>query len=213
MNEDRVIERTIDFVKKYFEKDATGHDFWHTFRVYENAIKIAKHENCDLFVVQLASLLHDVDDEKINKTNTCFSMDFMQKQKLPQEVIDQVMYIIKNQSYRNSIGNGPLNTIEAKIVQDADRLDAIGAIALARTFTYGGKYDRIIYDPDEEIRDYKNIEEYRKSNSSTINHIYEKLIKLKNLLNTKTAKKIAKSRHAFMLDFLDQFKGEWESKR
>lgn len=213
MKEKNIIKNALEFVTEYFKNDASGHDAEHTFRVWRNAQKIAKKEKCNNFIIELASLLHDVDDDKINKTDTKYALEFMKKEGLDKETIDSIMYILDNQSYSDSIGKGPLKTIEARIVQDADRLDAIGAIAIARVFQYGGRKGRTMFDPNVKAKEYTTTEEYRNSNTSSINHIYDKLIKLKALLNTKTAKKIAQSRHKYMLNYLKQFEDEWYGRR
>lgn len=212
--EDKIILDAIDFVKEIFMNDFSGHDYWHTMRVLNNAKLIAKNENADLFTVQLSALLHDVDDIKLspkthkNKDN---AVGFMKKHSLSDEIIDRVCKIIDEISFS---GKSTVPTsIEGKCVQDADRLDAIGAIGIARAFAYGGSRNRQMYNPNIPPKLEMTKEEYRNSNSTTINHFYEKLFKLKNLMNTKTAMEIAKNRHLFMEEFIDQFKNEWNGEK
>lgn len=183
-------------------------------RVLNNAKLIAKNENADLFTVQLSALLHDVDDIKLspkthkNKDN---AVGFMKRHSLSDETINRVCKIIDEISFS---GKSTVPTsIEGKCVQDADRLDAIGAIGIARAFAYGGSRNREMYNPNISPKLEMTKEEYRNSNSTTVNHFYEKLFKLKNLMNTKTAMEIAKRRHLFMEEFIDQFKNEWNGEK
>lgn len=207
---DEILTKTIEFVRTYFENDASGHDFFHTMRVYQMAMKLAKQENANLFIVGLASLLHDVDDAKIVENGTMVD-HYLETLPLEPFEKESILSITKHQSYRDSINaTKKLMPIEAQVVQDADRLDAVGAIGIARTFAYGGAKKRKIYDPNCTIKEYQTKEEYCLNNSTSIHHFYEKLLKLKDLMNTETAKKIAIHRHKFMEAYLEEFFQEWD---
>lgn len=211
-----MIDTTIEYIKGIFSKDSSGHDYYHTIRVYNLATEIAKQENADINIVQLAALLHDVDDIKLSpetydsKKN---AVDFMRTNGVDEKVIDVVCKIIDEVSFAGTDSVVP-STIEGKCVQDADRMDAIGAIGIARTFAYGGSRGRKIYDPDVEPRIGMSKEEYQHNqNSTSINHFYEKLLLLKDMLNTATAKKLAEHRQVVMQDFLKEFMAEWEGEK
>ena len=211
-----MIDNTIEYIKGIFSKDSSGHDYYHTIRVYNLATEIAKQENADINIVQLAALLHDVDDIKLSpetydsKKN---AVDFMRTNRVDEKVIDVVCKIIDEVSFAGTDSVVP-STIEGKCVQDADRMDAIGAIGIARTFAYGGSRGRKIYDPDVEPRIGMSKEEYQQNqNSTSINHFYEKLLLLKDMLNTDTAKKLAEHRQVVMQDFLKEFMAEWEGEK
>jgi uncharacterized protein len=209
----QMIQQTELFVRNELGKDATGHDWHHVDRVRRNALYITKEEQAgEPFIIEMAALLHDIPDEKLNETKEQGERKLAAYlQTLPLEAEDKyhIQQIIATISYKG--GNGvPLQSIEAKIVQDADRLDAIGAIGIARAFAYGGKKGQPIYDPNMKVRDEMSVEEYRKGKSTTIHHFYEKLLKLKNLLNTETAKYMAESRQQMMELFLQQFYQEWK---
>ncbi|MEH7176591.1 HD domain-containing protein [Neobacillus vireti] len=212
MNE-QIIEQTITFVRNELGEDATGHDWFHVDRVRRTALHIAKQEQKgDPFIIEMAALLHDIPDEKLNKSAEAGKNkldSFFQTISLQEEIQNSIIQIIESISYKGGIKT-ELETIEAKIVQDADRLDAIGAIGIARTFAYGGKKGQPIYDPSLTVREEMSIEEYRKGKSTSIHHFYEKLLKLKDLLNTEAAKEMAESRHQMMVLFLDQFYLEWD---
>lgn len=202
------------FVKEIFSKDSSGHDYYHILRVYKLATKIAKQENADLNIVRLAALLHDVDDIKLfpethaTKQN---AVDFMKANRIDAETIKRVCKIIDEVSFAGTDSVIP-DSIEGKCVQDADRLDAIGAIGIARTFAYGGSRGRKIYNPEIGPKLQMNRTEYQKNQDSTsINHFYEKLLLLKDMMNTKTGKEIAEHRHDVMENFLEEFKQEWDS--
>lgn len=211
MNE--IIEQTEIYVRNELGEDATGHDWFHVDRVRRTALYIAKQEQVgDPFIIEMAALLHDIPDEKLNESAEAGKnkLDlFFQTVSLPEEVQNSINQIIESISYKGG-RKTELETIEAKIVQDADRLDAIGAIGIARTFAYGGKKGQPIYDPNLNVREEMSLEEYRKGKSTSIHHFYEKLLKLKDLLNTETAKELAESRHQMMVLFLDQFYLEWD---
>lgn len=209
-----LIEKTIEKAKNVFENEFSGHDFWHTLRVYNNAKNICKSEDCDEEIVLLAALLHDFDDVKI--TNSTEKLEnatkWLNENNYPDEKIDEIRKIINSISFKGNDTKVP-ETIEGKIVQDADRLDAIGAIGIGRTFAYGGNKGREMWNPDDKYKEDMNEEEYRKNKGATINHFYEKLLKLKDMMNTETAKKIAEGRHKYMEEFLEQFYAEWNGEK
>jgi len=209
-----VIENTISFVKKEFIGAEGGHDWFHTERVYRNALLIAKDEDVNLFVVQLGALLHDIADSKFNNGDETIgpriAKKFLMKQNVDSITIDHVIQIIENTSFKGGNITANFDSKELQVVQDADRLDAIGAIGIARTFNYGGFKNRALYNPAILPNLNMNREEYKKSTAPTINHFYEKLLLLSKKMNTKTAKKIAQKRHDFMTLFLEQFHAEWE---
>ena len=212
-----LIEKTIAFVKEKLKDAEGGHDWFHIERVYKNSLLIAKEENCDLTVVQLGALLHDIADSKFNNGDETVgprtARTFLEKENVSEEIIIHVINIIENISFKGGNFERKFNSIELEIVQDADRLDAIGAIGIARCFNYGGFKNRALYNP--EILPNLNMakEEYKHSNSPTVNHFYEKLLLLKDKMNTPTGKKIAEERHQYMEGFLAQFFAEWEGKR
>lgn len=212
---DFLIDRALTYVQDVFQNDFSGHDFYHTLRVYRLATAIAEAERADRTIVQLAALLHDVDDRKLSP-DTCQTKArataFMQSCGLSAEVIDRVRAIIEEVSFAGTDSVAPA-TIEGQCVQDADRLDAIGAIGIARAFAYGGHAHRPLYDPAVPPSAPMNGEQYARSQSSTINHFYEKLLLLRDMMNTETAKQIAEQRHTYMQGFLDEFYAEWEGKR
>ena len=208
------IEKTINFVKQKLEGAEAGHDWFHIERVWKLSKKIAKNEEANTEIVELAALLHDIADPKFHNGDetlaTKISLEFLKSIDVEENIINQVLYIIENISFKNR-GQAPkIPSIELQIVQDADRLDAIGAIGIARTFNFGGFKNNLMYHPDIQPQLNMSKEEYKKSNGTTINHFYEKLLLLKDLMNTETAKKIASERHDFMLKFLDEFYKEWK---
>ena len=210
-----VIENCLKYVEELFKHEYSGHDFFHTLRVYKIATKIAQNENANIEIVQLAALLHDVDDRKLSP-NTYENKDNARKFLLDNNVdIDTINFICKIINEVSFKGNDSVTptTTEGMCVQDADRLDAIGAIGIARAFTFGGNHNRVMHDPKIEPRLDMNEEEYKNHISTTINHFYEKLFKLKNLINTNTAKQIADSREQFMKDYISQFLDEWEGNK
>lgn len=208
-----IINNTIDFVKNKLNGAEAGHDWFHIERVWKLSKKIAKTENCQQEVVELAALLHDIADPKFHNGDETLALkisrDFLESQNVEEEIINQVLFIIQNISFKNREEAPEILPIELKIVQDADRIDAIGAIGVARTFNFGGFKNNLMYHPDIAPKLNMSKEEYKKSNGTTINHFYEKLLLLKDLMNTKEGKKIAEERHQFMLTFLDQFYKEW----
>ncbi len=213
--ENSLIENTIAYVKEVFATDFSGHDYFHTMRVYKMATNLAMKENADLQFVQLAALLHDVDDRKLSP-ETCENKDravaFMRRQNLPEEIIALVKEIIGEVSFMGTDSVVP-KTLEGKCVQDADRLDALGAMGIARAFAYGGNHNRVMYDP--EIRPALNMskEEYQNHVSTTVNHFYEKLFLLKDMMNTESAKVVAGHRERYMKEYIDEFMDEWEGRK
>jgi uncharacterized protein len=212
MNE-KIIEQTAAYVRNELGEDVTGHDWYHVDRVRRNALHISKLENAgDRFIIEMAALLHDIPDEKLNESAEAGKnkLDlFFQTITLPATSQNAITKIIESISYKGGLKTD-LDSIEAKIVQDADRLDAIGAIGIARAFAFGGKKGQPIYNPEVHVREEMSLEEYRKGKSTSIHHFYEKLLKLKDLLNTNTAKEMAESRHQMMVTFLEQFYLEWD---
>lgn len=211
MNKD-LLEKTLLYIQERFQNDYSGHDYYHSIRVYKLATSICKGENADIEIVQLAALLHDVDDYKLFGGNVGTSSNaeaFLMSNKIAGIQIKAICDIIASISFKGTDTQIP-RSLEGKIVQDADRLDAIGAIGIARTFAYGGSKNRSMHIPNEKPREDMNVEEYTKSNGTTINHFYEKLLKLKALMNTETAKTLAESRHKYMENFLNEFLNEWE---
>ena len=209
-----LIEETKDYVRDALKDESNGHDYFHALRVFNNANNIAQDYKCDLLVVRLAALLHDVDDYKIlggvvgQFTN---AQKFLLEKQLPSEIIDQVCDIINKISFK---GDEKLDllTLEGKIVQDADRLDAIGVMGIVRVFAFAGYYNEKIYDPSKIIDSSITAEKYKKHDLTTIEHFYVKLLKLKDLMNTKKGKEIAEDRHHYMVEFLNRFYTEWEGK-
>lgn len=213
-NMENIIDKTLEYVKKIFENDFSGHDYYHTLRVYNLAKYISNFEKCDTELVCLAALLHDVDDYKLvgHKEEPYYNAkSFLESQSVSNKKIEQICHNISQVSFKGKDTVVP-DTIEGKIVQDADRLDAIGAIGMGRTFAYGGSIKRPMHIPNMEYKENMSAEEYYKNVGTTINHIYEKLLKLKDLMNTETAKTMAIHRHEFMQEFLNEFYDEWEGK-
>jgi uncharacterized protein len=213
MNRNKLIDEIIKFVKEKLAGDSSGHDWWHIYRVWNLARNIQKAEGGDLFVIELSALLHDVADWKFyenEQEGLNIVRTFLENQDVEIEIINSVISIIENVSFKGAGVKDRMTTIEGKIVQDADRLDAIGAIGVARTFAFGGKYGNEMHNPDSEIIMHNNFEQYKKSNGTTINHFHEKLLLLKDRMNTVTAKKMANLRHKYMEQFLNQFMNEWD---
>ncbi len=210
------IQAAIDFVKEELNGAEGGHDWFHIERVYKNALLIAKEETCDILVVQLAALLHDIADSKFHNGDETIgprtAKEYLISQDIDEMTISHVIKIIENISYKGGNVEKAFASIELDIVQDADRLDAIGAIGIARAFNYGGFKNRAIYDPAINPDLNMDKEKYKKSSSPTINHFYEKLLLLKGRMNTRQGKKIAEERHRFMESFLQQFYSEWEGR-
>lgn len=208
----QIIEKTLFYVKEYFEKESSGHDYFHTLRVYKMAKNIAAEEKANMNVVLLAALLHDVDDFKLSPTtskNKDNARNFLKNNGVLDCDIELICKIIDEVSFKGTDSKIP-DTLEGKIVQDADRLDAIGAIGIARAFAYGGNHNRVMHDPDIKPSLNMNEVEYRSHISTTINHFYEKLFTLKDLMNTKTAIKLAISREKYMKEYIQEFLDEWD---
>lgn len=218
MNKERILQNTITFVKKTLEGAEGGHDWFHIQRVLNNATLIANSEDVDLFIVQLGALLHDIADAKFHNGDESVgpkkARDFLEGQEVSEEIIAHIESIIKYVSFKSSLsGDIPFASLELDVIQDADRLDAIGAIGIARCFNYGGFKNRVLYDPEISPKLNMSKEEYKKSASPTINHFYEKLLLLKDKMNTATGKRIAEDRHMYMEDFLAQFYDEWNGRK
>ena len=206
-----IIDNALEYVEEVFKTDYSGHDYFHTFRVYKMATNIAIKENADLEIVQLAALLHDVDDVKLSPkthTNKDKAWSFLTINNVNETSIERICQIIDEISYRGNDSVIP-KTLEGKCVQDADRLDAIGAIGIARAFAYGGNHNRVMHDPDISPNLNMNEEEYRNHVSTTVNHFYEKLFNLTDLINTRTGKDIAVEREKYMKEYINKFINEW----
>ena len=217
MDQGAVLNDTKEFVRKALATEGTGHDWWHIERVLTNALHINKDEHGDPYVIQLAALLHDVGDRKVigkEKDDYSIAENFLKDHKVEGAVIDSVLFIISNISFSKTLAQQKNNMpIEFCVVQDADRLDAIGAIGIARAFAYGGSKGRPLYDPTKTAQAINTTEEYQALDSSTFHHFEEKLLRLKDLMNTPTAKKIAEYRHAFMQQYLAEFLDEWDGNK
>ena len=214
MTDQEIIEKTIVFVKQELQTAEGGHDWWHIERVWKNAKKIAQSESVDLFIVELGALLHDIADHKFNDGDESRGVNkarkFLESLSVEVNVIDHVEKIMLNISFKGGNFSQEFSSKELAVVQDADRLDAIGAIGIARAFNYGGFKGRELYNPSihPEIR--MTMEQYQKSTAPTINHFYEKLLLLKDRMNTETGRKMAEQRHQFMEQYLEQFFKEWK---
>ena len=209
-----LISKTILFVRNQLQNAEGGHDWFHIERVYKNAIAIAEKEKCNTKIVKLGALLHDIADSKFHNGDESIgpkvARTFLESEKVDAETINHVINIIENISFKGGNFEKKSSSIELEIVQDADRLDAIGAIGIARTFNYGGFKNRPLYNPAVPPNLQMNKEEYKNSEAPTINHFYEKLLLLKDKMNTETGKKMAQDRHHFMETFLSQFYAEWD---
>jgi uncharacterized protein len=213
MEKQEIIKKTKRFAMKKLSEDKSGHDWWHTYRVWGMGKKIANIERADVFIVELICLLHDIADYKLNKGNetigTEISKNWLKNLGLDEKIINLVTNAISKISFKGKNLENKSLSIEEKCAQDADRLDAIGAIGIARCFTFGGFNGNSIHNPNIIPRENISEEEYKKLNTTSINHFYEKLLILKDYINTETAKKIAEERHLVMLDFLEKFFKEW----
>ena len=208
MNKDIILKETKSFVKNKLYKEGSGHDWFHIKRVYNLATYLCEKEGGDEFIIKMTALLHDIDDWKFSN-NSKTTENFLKSLNMDEKLIHKIMDIITTMSYKGGVTDSTQNTLEGKIVQDADRLDAIGAVGIARAFTYGGSKNRLMYNPDIKPMNFQNLEEVKQADNHTINHFYEKLLKLKDLINTDTAKQIAEERHRFMEIYLDEFYYEW----
>jgi len=217
MTDLKIIEATKTFVQQQLENAEGGHDWFHILRVFNNAQLISKTENVDSFIVALGALLHDIADSKFHdgneKVGPKIAREFLFKHDVDSAVIEHVVKIIENISFKGGNETQKFRSPELDVIQDADRLDAIGAIGIARCFNYGGFKDRTLYNPDIKPNLNMSKEEYKSSDSPTINHFYEKLLLLKDRMNTKTGRQIAEKRHQFMMSYLDQFYAEWDGEK
>ncbi|MEE4001175.1 HD domain-containing protein [Tenacibaculum sp. FZY0031] len=213
MNKEQIIQNTIAFVKETLQGAEGGHDFFHVERVYKNALLIAKNECVDEFLVSLGALLHDIADSKFYNGDEMIgpkkARAFLTSQQVSEEIILHIENIITNISFKGGNFEQKFTSLELDVIQDADRLDAIGAVGIARCFNYGGFKNRELYNPEIPPNLKMTKEEYKKSTAPTINHFYEKLLLLKDKMNTQTGKAIAEQRHAYMEGFLEQFYKEW----
>ncbi|GAA3976059.1 HD domain-containing protein [Pedobacter ginsengiterrae] len=208
------VNSTIDFVKQTLENAEAGHDWFHIERVYKTAININEVEKGNTLVVALAALLHDIADPKFNngdeELGPSIAEDFLKSIAVEEDIVSHIKLIIQNMSFKNSFDEVGFTSMEMQIVQDADRLDAIGAIGIARAFTYGGFKNRVLYNPAIKPEQHLTKESYKNTSAPTINHFYEKLLLLKDMMNTEAGKAIALERHNFMLQYLEHFYKEWE---
>jgi uncharacterized protein len=219
MNQTALIRKTERFVKDKLKSDGTGHDWWHVYRVWRLAKHIAqKEQGADLLVVELGALLHDIADWKFHDGDTTVgprvTREWLRSQKVDESIVEQVAYIVEHISFRGGTNMHVMQTLEGQIVQDADRLDALGAIGIARLFTFGGSAGRPLYDPNIKPKNYASFDSFKKylTANTSINHFYEKVLLLKDGMHTKTARQIARRRHRYIEKFLEEFYGEWEGK-
>jgi uncharacterized protein len=210
----QLVDRTAEYVKAKLSADGTGHDWWHVYRVWKMAKRIGEAEGADLLVVELAALLHDIADWKAHGGDSTvgprMAREWLGSLDVDPTVIEHVCQIIADISFKGAGVEQPVVSLEGKVVQDADRLDALGAIGIGRAFAYGGAKGRLIYDPDVKPREHCTAESYLKDGGTTINHFYEKLLLLKDRMNTATGRTIAEKRHQYMEEFLRRFLDEWE---
>jgi uncharacterized protein len=216
MDKEIIIQKTEQFIESVFRSEGSGHDWFHIDRVRKMAVRIGKEEACDLFIVEMASLLHDLDDWKLSISEPSIggkAKKWLDSIGVDSESTVHILEIIDEVSFKGAGIETPVRSNEAAVVQDADRLDAIGAIGIARTFAYGGHKNRLIYDPVVTPVMHYDFQEYKNNMAPTINHFHEKLLLLKDRMNTATAGRIAAQRHQFMVDYLLQFHEEWEAVR
>ncbi len=214
MTNREVIDKTAEHVREALGGEASGHDWWHVYRVWKSALHIAEGERADMFVVELAALLHDIADYKSHGGDDTVgprvAREWLEGQGVDEETMAHVCSIVSGASFSSSKWKSGVTTIEGMIVQDADRLDAMGCIGIARTFAYGGNKGRILYDPDIKPQLHESFEQYKNNNGPSVNHFYEKLLLLKDLMNTDTGKAMARKRHDRMEEYLKNFFDEWE---
>lgn len=212
----KLIEQTRHFVEKELAGDSSGHDWWHIFRVWKIAIRLGEEENVNLEIVQLGALLHDIGDWKFHNGDESVGprrvREFLERCEADESTISHLCDIVSTISFKGAGVATPMQTQEGKVVQDADRLDAIGAMGIARAFAYGGAKDRLMYHPDEPPVMHQSFDAYKKSKGHTINHFHEKLLLLKDRMNTPAGKRLAEERHRFMETFLQQFDEEWNGR-
>jgi uncharacterized protein len=216
MDKVEIVNKTAEYLKDKLSGEGSGHDWWHIYRVWKSAVHIGKQEVADMFVVELAALLHDIADWKFHDGNEeigpQLSREWLETLAVEESIIAHVCQIIRDVSFKGSGVVTDMKSIEGKIVQDADRLDASGAIGIGRAFAYGGSKGREMYNPSIKPNDHKSFEQYKNSKGTSVNHFYEKLLLLKDLMNTESAKKIAEKRHKIMRNFLEEFFIEWNGK-
>ena len=214
MDKKHIVEQTHKYVRRELENEGSGHDWWHIDRVTKVALTIAQQENADLFITELSALLHDIADHKFHNGDETVgprvATEWLESLNVEQHVIDAVCQTIKEISYKGAHVATPMSTLEGQIVQDADRLDAIGAIGIARCFAYGGHKQQPLHDPELKPKGHASFEEYKNSKTTSVNHFYEKLLLLKERMNTEGGKKMAAERHVFMEQYLNQFHSESE---
>ena len=214
MDRDSIVAKTQAYVRERLAGESSGHDWWHVHRVWRTAMAIGSEEGVDLFIVQLAALLHDIADAKFHagdeEVGPGVAVDWLRSNDVDEPTITQVAGIIRDLSFKGAGVPTPMPTREGMVVQDADRLDALGAIGIARAFAYGGFRGRVLYDPDSPPVLHATVEAYRSHQGSTLNHFFEKLLLLKDRMHTESARRIASERHQFMEDFLRQFLAEWD---
>lgn len=216
LNEWDILQQTRDHVRGILAGEGTGHDWFHALRVCRTALAIGREEGADLFLIELAALLHDVADWKFaggdHDAGPRAARDWLQSLDVPLATIDHVCEIIASLSFKGAGVATPMRSLEGQCVQDADRLDALGAIGIARTFAYGGHQGQLLYDPDAQPELHASFDAYKRGGGSSLNHFYEKLLLLKDRMNTSAGKRVAGERHAFMERFLEQFLAEWEGR-
>ncbi len=212
-----ILQKTEQYVREQLEGEGSGHDWWHIHRVRNTAVSIANEESADLFIVELAALLHDIADHKFHdgdeEIGPRVAGEWLQLMNVDVKSIEHVQEIIADLSFKGAKVETPMRTIEGQAVQDADRLDALGAIGIARAFAYGGHKNRELYNPNVLPTQHDSFDAYKNDKGHTINHFYEKLFLLKDRMNTDTGKKLAIERHEFMKDFVNRFYAEWDGKQ
>lgn len=217
MNSSSIIDQAAAHIQRLFANEGSGHDWWHIYRVWKSAVRIAEAEGADLYVVQLAALLHDIADWKFHGGDLTagprVAREWLEQHDVKPDVSDHVCDIIGQLSYKGSGVATDMPTLEGRVVQDADRLDAIGALGIARAFAYGGHDGRLMYDPEQPPEIHTSAQAYRNSRGATINHFYEKLLLLKDRMQTATGRAMAQQRHEFMEQYLAQFYAEWEGQK
>lgn len=210
MKKEQLIQETAVFIRQHFEQEGSGHDWWHIYRVWQMARQIGEKEQVDPFRVEMAALLHDLDDWKLSQSRESQAQKWLSSIEVADVDLQAILQIIDEVSFKGAGVETRPTSLEGMVVQDADRLDAIGAIGIARTFAYGGNKNRLIYDPEVAPEQHDSFKAYQQSTAPTINHFYEKLLLLKDRMNTETGKKLAEERHQFMEAFLEQFFREWQ---
>lgn len=215
MDKLKIIQETAEFIRSEFAADGSGHDWFHIDRVRRLAVRIGQMEGSDPFITEMAALLHDLDDWKITGSDSHYPVKankWLIDRDIQAEFVPRILHVIEDVSYKGAGTETPVRSIESAVVQDADRLDAMGAIGIARTFAYGGHKNRLIYDPAISPVMHNDFKDYKNSKAPTVNHFYEKLLLLKDRMNTDTARSFAEQRHRFMELYLEQFFNEWDEK-